>query len=278
MNITEPLLEYIEVEYHDEVWQQPMDYEYIPFHCRRCHEYGHLFKQCPLNASGAVAGKGEEEKEEAEANKEDGDGFTEVPTRRKSKKGSVPLKPFVKTLSQESPNKFGVLQGEEMEMEREDSEEEPVEPTKGDKGKDTMQTSLEQVKDGESTRTPHDQTQMEIDRREDKGSEEEQVMKRLLHEWRHLGERFILEEQKQLYKEMFQKYKEKGGVAIANHQEQLGAQEGQGTETGNAGKVGRKWGIRPMSETIQMVGDMLVNSGGVIPLSEVLQQPLNLLK
>jgi len=33
-----------------------------------------------------------------------------------------------------------------------------------------------------------------------------------------------------------------------------------------------------MSETIQMVGDMLVNSEKVVPLSEVFQQPLKLLK
>jgi len=49
MNIAEPLPEYIELEYHDEIWQQPIDYEHIPFRCRRCHEYGNLFRQCPLN-------------------------------------------------------------------------------------------------------------------------------------------------------------------------------------------------------------------------------------
>lgn len=31
MNIAEPLLEYIELEYHDEIWHQKMDYEHIPF-------------------------------------------------------------------------------------------------------------------------------------------------------------------------------------------------------------------------------------------------------
>lgn len=44
MNIAEPLPEYIELEYHDEIWQQPIDYEHIPFRCRRCHECGHLFR------------------------------------------------------------------------------------------------------------------------------------------------------------------------------------------------------------------------------------------
>jgi len=49
MNIVEPLPEHIELEYHDSVLQQPLDYEHIPFRCRRCHEYGHLVRQCPLN-------------------------------------------------------------------------------------------------------------------------------------------------------------------------------------------------------------------------------------
>ena len=47
-------------------------------------------------------------------------------------------------------------------------------------------------------------TIMEID--PSKGEElsmEEEVLKKLLNEWRHLGERFILEDQKKLYKEMF---------------------------------------------------------------------------
>jgi len=31
MNIAEPLLEFIELEYQDEVWKQTLDYEHIPF-------------------------------------------------------------------------------------------------------------------------------------------------------------------------------------------------------------------------------------------------------
>lgn len=46
MNITKPLRESIELEYHEEVSQQPINYEHIPFRCCRCHEYGHLFWDC----------------------------------------------------------------------------------------------------------------------------------------------------------------------------------------------------------------------------------------
>lgn len=37
------------MEYHDEDWMQTIDYEHIPFRCRKCHEHGHLFRDCPLN-------------------------------------------------------------------------------------------------------------------------------------------------------------------------------------------------------------------------------------
>lgn len=30
------------------VFEQILDYEYLPFRCHRCHEYGHLAKDCPL--------------------------------------------------------------------------------------------------------------------------------------------------------------------------------------------------------------------------------------
>ena len=35
--------------WEDEYWMQTLDYEQIPFTCRRCHEYGHLFRDCPKN-------------------------------------------------------------------------------------------------------------------------------------------------------------------------------------------------------------------------------------
>jgi len=37
------------LEVFDEEWVQTVDYEHIPFRCRRCHEHGHLFRDCPLS-------------------------------------------------------------------------------------------------------------------------------------------------------------------------------------------------------------------------------------
>jgi hypothetical protein len=48
MNISKAIPGAITLEYQDEDWVQTLDYEHIPFRCRRCHEHGHLFRDCPL--------------------------------------------------------------------------------------------------------------------------------------------------------------------------------------------------------------------------------------
>ena len=49
----------------------------------------------------------------------------------------------------------------------------------------------------------------------------------------------------------------------------MAKQEAQNIGMSSICKGGKKMGRRTMSETIQEVGEMLVNSGRVIPLSEV---------
>jgi hypothetical protein len=49
LNIAKSLPGSITLEYHDEDWSQTINYEHIPFWCRKCHEHGHLFRECPLN-------------------------------------------------------------------------------------------------------------------------------------------------------------------------------------------------------------------------------------
>jgi len=55
--------------------------------------------------------------------------------------------------------------------------------------------------------------------------------------------------------------------------DQVGTQETQNLGMDGNGKGGRKRGRRTINKTIQAVGETLVNSGRVIPLSEVFQQP-----
>lgn len=59
---------------------------------------------------------------------------------------------------------------------------------------------------------------------------------------------------------------------MENRSDQTGNRETQSTEADDNGKGGRKKGRRMLSESIQTVGEILVNSGRVIPLSKVFQQ------
>ena len=49
MDVLGVLPEAISLEFKDEEWIQSINYKQIPFRCRRCHEHGHLIRECPLN-------------------------------------------------------------------------------------------------------------------------------------------------------------------------------------------------------------------------------------
>ena len=47
LDLSKELPEAIILNWEDEEWIQPIDYEQLPFRCRNCHEYGHLGRDCP---------------------------------------------------------------------------------------------------------------------------------------------------------------------------------------------------------------------------------------
>jgi hypothetical protein len=49
MDVSGALPESTSLESRDEEWIQRIDYDQIPFRCRRCHEHGHLFREFPVN-------------------------------------------------------------------------------------------------------------------------------------------------------------------------------------------------------------------------------------
>ena len=49
MDLSRALPDEVILEAFDEKWVQTVDYEHIPFRCRRCHEHGHLLRDCPLS-------------------------------------------------------------------------------------------------------------------------------------------------------------------------------------------------------------------------------------
>jgi len=46
LNISEGLKEYLNLKDLGRTTVQILDYEGVPFHYRRCHEYGHIIKDC----------------------------------------------------------------------------------------------------------------------------------------------------------------------------------------------------------------------------------------
>jgi hypothetical protein len=74
LNISKPLPRAIILDYQDDEWSQTLDYENIPFHCRKCHEHGNIFFEFPLNNPLKLA------QEYSDKNKES---FTQVMGRKK---------------------------------------------------------------------------------------------------------------------------------------------------------------------------------------------------
>ena len=48
MDLSGALSDEVILEVFDEEWIQMVDYEYIPFKRHKCHEYGHILRDCPL--------------------------------------------------------------------------------------------------------------------------------------------------------------------------------------------------------------------------------------
>ena len=48
INLREGLAEYINLDWGPAIIPQLLDYENVPFHCRRCHAYGHPVSACTL--------------------------------------------------------------------------------------------------------------------------------------------------------------------------------------------------------------------------------------
>ena len=47
MDLSREFPEEISLNWEDEEWIQPIDYEQLPFRSQHCHEYNHLGRNCP---------------------------------------------------------------------------------------------------------------------------------------------------------------------------------------------------------------------------------------
>lgn len=48
MHLNKALPDKVSINHEDVEWVQLIDYEHVPFRCRRCHALGHLYRDCPL--------------------------------------------------------------------------------------------------------------------------------------------------------------------------------------------------------------------------------------
>ena len=77
LDISRDILDGIKLTWEDEEWFQEIDYEQIPFRCRRCHDHGHLFQDCTLNKR--PRGKKDQENQDA-------DGFTKTQNKKRQER------------------------------------------------------------------------------------------------------------------------------------------------------------------------------------------------
>ena len=104
LNISKPLPGSISLEYHDEDWSQTIDYEHISFHCRKFHEHGHLFRECPLNVT---------HKEGNPESDKDKEGFMQQAGRRRQ---GGRKQPSQVSKDPSTSNKFAILQDHPEEL------------------------------------------------------------------------------------------------------------------------------------------------------------------
>lgn len=129
--------------YFDIEWIQMIDYEHVPFRCRRCHALGHLFRDFPLTQKPPPTS----DPEASEAG-----GFIKVTNRWKAHKKHAP-KPKVVQTSQPGPstsNSFGVL-ANQPEMKTNPPEPETMRDDHSKKGKPTMSQADTQGKEASTS-------------------------------------------------------------------------------------------------------------------------------
>lgn len=98
MDLSRALPDKVILEVFDEEWVKMVDYEHIPFKCRKCHKHGHLIRDCLISK--------EEDKSKLKA-KKDNENFQKVSSRGKGSKKEP--KQQHKEGQKASQNKFQAL-------------------------------------------------------------------------------------------------------------------------------------------------------------------------
>jgi hypothetical protein len=269
LNIAKPLPGSIVLEYHDEDWIQTIDYEHIPFRCRKCHEHGHLFRECPLNMI-QKEGPSENGKDKEGKDKE---GFVQQTGKRRT---GGKRQPAQISKDPSTHNKYVVLQDQPEHMpDIVTQSAPPINLESHDRGAEaeTSQQSKEPdppLPSGvQSTQEPQEtedgDTEMEL---EDLAGVD---LEHLEHAYRHQKLYTIPRDQ---LRKVHKVFLNSSAGSTARASKALGIQSIQQKNPGKAQKDEKKRGRKSTNKLIQEIGNYMVNSGQIHLISDSFP-PLN---
>jgi hypothetical protein len=240
MNIAQALPGTVILEHQDEDWVQTLDYEHIPFRCRRCHEHGHLFRDCPLTQP---APKAEQNMQK--------DGFITIQTRKKNppRKQAAGPKPVIQT-----KNTFDILS----QLPEEAKIQDPHKGAKQDTGPSPTPTPVQnQETHGEEGKEADGDTPMQLDAQDLVGIDLER-MEEALNTKNLQG---LLEEQLRKVHKVFLD-------STAGSTARLGIATESSYGSTKLPRERKRRGWKPAHQLIREAGNLMINSGQIQKLSE----------
>jgi len=269
MDVSGALHEGLWLEYRDEDYFQAIDYEEIPFQCRKCHEHEHLIRECPMN-------KKEEDTKTEQGNKAKDNFITPKSRQRANRRrinkagtGRTNYNNTFEILDPESDSEDG-LRTQAADKEHKEREVQTRFAEEGNK-------NISEVQMQERPEEQEEDTDMLTS---DGGSEDlelEEVLARegmnlpgITEKWKTQGIENALEEEIRKINDMFiarqkaelEKQNRKLGVAkgSGNHSKSL-------TWNSSSTKQKKRRGRRINGEALQELGMIMINSGKMKALS-----------
>jgi hypothetical protein len=260
LNIAKPLPGTITLEYQDEDWAQTIDYEHIPFRCRKCHEHGHLFRECPLN---------EAPKEGNTENSKDKEGFAPPGGKRRQANRRQPNQV---SKDPSTRNKFDALQDQSENPETntnppkrpEDftSSSKILEEEKQAPGKKIAQDPPTTAENPQDAQQPEDgEAEMDTEEQDLAGVD----LEHLEHAYRHQKLYTIPPDQLRKVHKIFIN---SSAGSSARSSKGLGIQGSQTKTPGKNPKDDKKRGRKSTTTLIQEIGQFMVNSGQMHLISD----------
>jgi hypothetical protein len=242
MNISKALPGSITLEYQDEDWQQTLDYEHIPFRCRRCHEHGHLFRDCPLTKITAKANEPAQK-----------DGFTTVAAKRRNptkrpipeqKKNIETKNPY--EILKHLPEEGEIQDPHNLQKQAQDSPTDPAPPPQ------SQEAHMDDRGEGDGD------TPMQLDERDLAGIDLEK-----------LEEALNQKDLQTLPEEQLRKVHKVFLNSSAGSTARLGIASDSNTGLKKIPRESKRRGRKTAQQLIREAGNLMINSGQIHKISEV---------